>query len=68
MHTLLLSGNYTFTEYSLTTGKLSLIKDRGQNDHVLTLTCDLQIQFPVSHDSDSHTCKRSKPKVSQFET
>ena len=48
-----------------------LIEDRGQTYRVLilviqTLTCDLQFQSPVSHDSDPHACKRSRPKVSQF--
>jgi len=31
------------------------------------LTCDLQFQSPVSHGSDPHTCKRSRPQVSWFE-
>jgi len=28
----------------------------------LTLTCDLQFQSTVSHGSDPHTCKRSRPR------
>jgi len=47
---------------------MSSIEDQGQTDRVLTLTCDLQFQSPVSYDSDPHaTCKRSRPKVSWFE-
>jgi len=48
------------------TRKMSLIKDRGQT-LTLTLTCDLQFQSRVSHGSDPHTHKRSRPKFSQFE-
>ena len=33
---------------------------------VLTLTCDLQFQFPASHDSDPRTCKKSKVKGQSF--
>jgi len=47
-------------------GKLSLIKDQGQTNRVLTLTHDLQFQSPANHGSDPRTCKRSRPKVSQF--
>jgi len=48
------------------TRKPSSLEDRGQTDHVLTLsltlTCDLRFESLVSHGSDPHTCKGSRPK------
>jgi len=38
------------------TRKFSLIEDQGHTSRILTLTCDLQFQYPVGHGSDPHTC------------
>ena len=61
-----------------TEGKTTIIydkiKDQSQTDHILTLTlsvtltCDPQFQLPASHNSDPHTCKRSRLNVSWKQT
>ena len=37
------------------------------HNSILTLISDLQFQSPANYGSDSYICKKSRPKVSQFE-
>jgi len=48
---------------------LSSIKNRGQTDHIFTLTCDFQFQSPASHGSDpTHAKGQSVQKIEWKQT